>query len=419
VDGPDLGRLLDRSGPLPAARAGAIAETVADALATAHRVGIVHGDVKPSNVLVPRPVGGPAQLTDFSVALLLRIGQTGSPPAAGPASHSPYSAPEVIDGAVPAPSSDVYALGVVVHQMLTGTVPGEPAWRSPGRETDAAFLAAVERCVLPDPAARPPAEAVYHELRDVVARLASASPPGRHGAARRPLPRPESFHETRPAAPHGRDAGWATPAGPRPTGAGRGAPRGARLGLLLAATAAAVMVIAFAVVRLLGGPDTSRTPPGAGGPADTPGPPPVTAPVLPPAATEQTREGGAAFVLYWFAQVAYASQTGDTTALAAATHERCDHCRAMLETIESSYAGGGSLQGGSYVAHRVFTNGMWLPDRPVYDLALDRTARVFVDASGAQHASLPTLSFTNCSVLLEWTGQAWRVRDVPTPDCIG
>ncbi|HET6834934.1 MAG TPA: protein kinase [Acidimicrobiales bacterium] len=94
----------------------AVAAPVADALASAHRRGILHGDVKPANVLFTSD--GEPLLSDFGVARTL--GGFTSDQVSGTAE---YVAPELLDGAHPDPRADVYSLGVVCYQALAGQPP--------------------------------------------------------------------------------------------------------------------------------------------------------------------------------------------------------------------------------------------------------------------------------------------------------
>lgn len=116
VSGTDLRRRLRTGGPLPAQRAAAVVAQVADALAHIHALGITHGDVKPGNVLLPDD-GGPVRLADFGVAR--RDGQPAGPTLATPE----YVSPEVVAGDPPTPAADVYALGIVIYELLCGRSP--------------------------------------------------------------------------------------------------------------------------------------------------------------------------------------------------------------------------------------------------------------------------------------------------------
>ena len=116
VPGPDLRRRLRTGGPLPAQRAAAVVAQVADALGYIHALGITHGDVKPGNILLPDD-GGPVRLADFGVAR--RAGEPAGPTLATPE----YVAPEVVAGEAPSQSADVYALGIVIYELLCGRSP--------------------------------------------------------------------------------------------------------------------------------------------------------------------------------------------------------------------------------------------------------------------------------------------------------
>ena len=117
VRGPTLAQLLSRVRPTPEV-ALRLALDVVDGLAAAHAVGVVHRDLKPENVLVDTSEDVPvARVTDFGLAgaLTLRGGARGT---------FGYSAPEVyLDGAPATAASDVFSLGVVVVELLTGTPP--------------------------------------------------------------------------------------------------------------------------------------------------------------------------------------------------------------------------------------------------------------------------------------------------------
>jgi len=123
VEGTDLRELLRGAGRLEPRRAATIVDEVAGALDEAHRRGLVHRDVKPANVLIASHEGVErAYLTDFGVCRQRAVGSelTGTGLAIGSAD---YMAPEQAQGADVDARADIYSLGCVLFQTLTGTVP--------------------------------------------------------------------------------------------------------------------------------------------------------------------------------------------------------------------------------------------------------------------------------------------------------
>ncbi|MES2956591.1 MAG: serine/threonine-protein kinase [Pseudomonadota bacterium] len=121
--GTDLGRYTQAGRLLPEALALEIGARVAEALAYAHRQGVVHRDVKPTNVMFDLASGG-VKLTDFGIARTNDAEATRSGLLLG----SPiYMAPELLAGARADAGSDLYALGVTLFQLLTGHPPFEAA----------------------------------------------------------------------------------------------------------------------------------------------------------------------------------------------------------------------------------------------------------------------------------------------------
>ncbi|HET7121690.1 MAG TPA: protein kinase [Solirubrobacterales bacterium] len=127
VEGRSGAQILQRSGPVDPEIAAEIGIQACAGLDYAHRRGIIHRDVKPGNLMVVGgPVGGgemTVKLTDFGIARAIeqtRITQVGS--VVGTAA---YLAPEQVRGEEATPATDVYALGVVLYQFLTGRLPYE------------------------------------------------------------------------------------------------------------------------------------------------------------------------------------------------------------------------------------------------------------------------------------------------------
>ena len=122
IEGTDLRRYLRSRGVLAIDRAVIIAHDVALGLGAAHRRSIVHRDVKPQNILVGRD--GSIKLTDFGIASVYkdinaeRLTTTGMT-----LGTVQYYAPEQAQGEIVSPAADVYALGIVMYEMLTGRTP--------------------------------------------------------------------------------------------------------------------------------------------------------------------------------------------------------------------------------------------------------------------------------------------------------
>lgn len=147
VDGDDLRHRIRRDGPLPPAVAVAVAAQVATALSYLHERDIAHGDVKPANLLAPAD-GGRVRLIDFGAA---RTGHaSASAPDRATLATPEYAAPEIASGGPPTWSSDVYALGIVLFELLCGRTPYR------GGNADE-VLARHRRCVPVPPPGLPPA----------------------------------------------------------------------------------------------------------------------------------------------------------------------------------------------------------------------------------------------------------------------
>jgi serine/threonine protein kinase len=125
VDGTDLRELVLREGPLAPERAARIVAQVAEALDAAHASGLVHRDIKPANVLIARRGDSEhVYLTDFGLTKHTS-GESGLTKTGQWVGTLDYVAPEQIEGGAVDARTDVYSLGAVLYQALTGKVPYE------------------------------------------------------------------------------------------------------------------------------------------------------------------------------------------------------------------------------------------------------------------------------------------------------
>jgi serine/threonine protein kinase len=165
IAGPPLTQVLAR-GPLPTDRVLDVVAQVAAGLAAAHAAGLVHRDIKPGNLLVDR--SGMVKITDFGIAYALgsapltRTGNLIGTPA--------YLAPERINGQAAGPPSDLYSLGMVAYECLTGSLPFT------GTAVEIAL--AHQRQTLP-----PLPAAVPREVAELIAQLTARDPARRPASA--------------------------------------------------------------------------------------------------------------------------------------------------------------------------------------------------------------------------------------------
>lgn len=149
VAGGDLRKLIDSEGPLPPARAINLLAQVADALDAAHAAGIVHRDVKPHNILVE---GDRAYLSDFGLAKA--VDESGAASGASVVGTAQYMSPEQWRGDSIGPAADVYSLGCVLYEALTGIPPFQRGEEDTEPELPQGVDEAIRQAVAKEPAQR-------------------------------------------------------------------------------------------------------------------------------------------------------------------------------------------------------------------------------------------------------------------------
>jgi WD40 repeat protein/serine/threonine protein kinase len=208
------------SGPLDPDRAVGVLDQVASALATAHRRGVVHRDVKPANILLDEE--GNAYLSDFGIAL--DVGDGSSPVSPVTSDVVAYRSPEQIRGERATPRSDLYALGVVLFEALAGRHPfperspqalierhlseALPSIRNFRPDLPPALDEVVAKATAKDPADRfTDSMALASALREALgSRVAVVPAPGVESISRNPYKGLRPFHEADAPDFFGREA---------------------------------------------------------------------------------------------------------------------------------------------------------------------------------------------------------------------
>jgi streptogramin lyase len=149
VAGGDLKKRIETGGPLPPAEAIGLLGQIAAALDAAHIAGIVHRDVKPHNILLE---GARAYLTDFGLAKAL--GDSGVLSGTSVVGTVEYMSPEQWRGEQVGPAADIYSLGCVLYESLTGVVPYARRGGDAEPELPQGLDTVIERAVAKDPAER-------------------------------------------------------------------------------------------------------------------------------------------------------------------------------------------------------------------------------------------------------------------------
>lgn len=229
VDGVPLSAYIHPDRPLPVSWAVAVAAQVATVLSYAHDVPVIHRDLKPGNILVARD--GTVKVLDFGIAAILRTDVTKLTATGSPIGTYQYMAPEQVRGGRTSPQTDLYALGCVLHELLSGrhlfTADSEylvmyqhvNAAPTPLRMLRPDVPAALEELVLhlllKAPEARPAdVQEVYERLRPFLPAPGEGPAPGEAGPRGAPDPTGIFRQPYAPRARAGAGAPVATPVDP-------------------------------------------------------------------------------------------------------------------------------------------------------------------------------------------------------------
>lgn len=173
VDGEDLKRLIQRGAPLPPSQVRQIIGQVLDGLQAIHAAGIIHRDIKPQNVLIGRD--GIARVTDFGVAHVHE--DSGLTTAGTTVGTAAYMAPEQAQAGRVTHEADIYAVGVMLYEMLTGYLP----FNAP--TAMATMLEHIQREPVP-PSQRLPGRGISPAMDSVVLQALAKEPGRRFNSAR-------------------------------------------------------------------------------------------------------------------------------------------------------------------------------------------------------------------------------------------
>jgi serine/threonine-protein kinase len=170
VEGGTLRELLSERGPMPPHAVAAVLRPVLGGLAAAHRAGLVHRDVKPENVLISDE--GDVKIVDFG--LVRAVAAAGITSASVILGTAAYLSPEQVRDGDASPRSDVYAVGIVAYELLTGQTPFTG---------DSALTVAYQRLDTDVPAPSTMIDGVPQRFDELVARATARDPAARYADA--------------------------------------------------------------------------------------------------------------------------------------------------------------------------------------------------------------------------------------------
>jgi len=197
IDGTDVAQMIRSKGKLPQDYALAITAHVGDALAYAHKNGVIHRDIKPANILINQE--GAVKVADFGLAKVNDPNQSGLTKTNMAMGTPDFVAPEALSpGTVVDGRADLYAMGVMLYQMLTGEIP-RGMWSMPSTKvgSDPRFDAVIQKAMQTDRELRyQDATEIRHDLDVIMTQPLQKEEP-KQAAAPAPSARPEAPRSSR------------------------------------------------------------------------------------------------------------------------------------------------------------------------------------------------------------------------------
>jgi serine/threonine protein kinase len=234
IDGTDVAKMISSQGKLPEDYALSITAHVCDALNYAHRNGVIHRDIKPANILIN--MEGAVKVADFGLAKQSDTGMSGLTKTNMAMGTPDFVAPEALIPGVPLDGrADLYAVGVMLYQMLTGEIP-RGMWTMPGMRlgTDPRFDAIIGKAMQTDREARYQSAAEVRKDLDTILTTPRAA-----------LPKQQAAAQTQPSqAPHKPVShGPRAPQKPEEKQHSAPPPKKVNLGMIIGLGATAVLLI--------------------------------------------------------------------------------------------------------------------------------------------------------------------------------